>query len=233
MIPYRAPAPRPDPRFRVEGVELVVQDDAALAAVCLCCGSRKDVSFTTRTVTTNHRGASFGAMGGVVGTVIVNTAKYDVLLAILVGAIIAGVLGGILHLVFKPQPGQTVRADLPYCVACEDKTRAAQGRARVFMLFGLLVMVGALLALSQKVWAIGLVCFAVSIGLFVFGARETKQQIQVRARLVAGGEAFLVGVPPKALMLLSGATPPKKRKKKRALPGEPSPEESAPSPPAE
>lgn len=218
MQPYRLAAPRPEPRFRVQGSELVLQDGAELRSVCLSCGSKKDVGRHERKLTTAHGGATGGAIGGVVGSGFARAMKEDLALAILGGAIAAGVIGGVLWLVFKPKPSQIVTAELPSCIACDDKFRAATGTARTFGLAGLGALALGLVATALKIWILALVGL---VGMFVFlflGARQRKFQSQIHTRLVENGEAFLVGVAPNALEALVGGGRKKRKKKKPPAP---------------
>lgn len=218
MQPYRLAPPRPEPRFRVQGAELVLQDGAALRPVCLACGTKKDVAKHERKLTTAHGGAIGGSVGGVVGSGIARTMKEDVALAILGGAIAAAVIGGVLWFVFKPKPSQIVTAELPSCIVCDDKFRAAASATRRFAGFGLLALFGSLGIAALKIWLLAALVFAGSIALIILAGRQRKKQSQVHARLVENGEAFLVGVSPRALEVLAGLRPPRKSKKKKKPP---------------
>lgn len=221
VIPYREAAARPEPGFRVEGVELVLRDDPALPSVCLQCGSRKDVTFSERTLTTNNQGMAGGAAGGIVGSIVAQTAKRDVLLAVLLGAGIAGVVGLIVYLAFKPKPDQIVRAALPYCTPCEDKGRAAISRARWMGIGALAAIALAGIAATQRAWLVVAVCSAAFVAVLIIAIRGQQARSVVRARQVLGREAFLVGVASKALQRIAARLEPpteRKRKKKRPPP---------------
>lgn len=227
VLPYRTPAPRTEPKFRVEGAELVVQDDAALRAVCLVCGSKKDVEFHHRTLTNTNNGAGTGAAGGVVGSAIARTAKQDIGLAILVGGVAAVVVGGVVWLVYRPKPGQTVRVDLPSCISCDDKLRASAGRTRSIAIVGLVALGGSFVLAALKIWVLAALLFVAFFGFVIYSTRLRKNGPQpARVRAVENGNAFLVGVAPRALELFA-EVPRKKKKKKNPPPPSVETEETA------
>jgi hypothetical protein len=216
--PYREPGERPLDTYRVEGSELVVTDGARLAPVCLHCGAKKDVVFDERKLQAVQASYGYGAIGGVVGSAMSQAAKIDVLMTMLIGAGAAGVLGLIVWLVTKPKPGAIIQVALPTCIRCQDRFRASQGRARVWGLvgLGLLVLLG--VAAAAKSLVIVVPAAILTVGVFVFISRERKNQSKLATRFVANGWAHLTLVDARALEFLSAPTfgrPKKKSKTKK------------------